>query len=145
MALSWLGELVRLERASLYIRLLEKQLADSPEVVAELGYAPLRFHSTAVLPHRESIVGVQVASQLGIASGFFGTALASELMFVIVAAPLASTAGPLFPWVAVVSAVLQASGLIWCLTIGRRLLRMNRYPRVTIEDTDRIIPNVPPA
>jgi len=64
-------------------------------------------------------------------------------MFVIIAVPHAESAGPLFLWVAIVSALLQVGGLMWCLSIQQRLRRMNGYPPGSLSDEDQLIPEVP--
>jgi hypothetical protein len=75
-ALSWLGELIRAERAGAYLRGLEAELAGRPEMRSSLGLPPLRWESL-IMRSRASRgpMGKQAVSYFGVASLFAGGVL----------------------------------------------------------------------
>lgn len=82
-AWTWLGELVRMERAGAYLREFELRVSKIPKITSALGFTPLNWE-TRIFAERKSKGSMkkQIAAYLGTAVLFFGSTAISLCMFV---------------------------------------------------------------
>jgi hypothetical protein len=82
-AFTWLGEIVRVQRAASYLRGFENAIAALPGATEAFGRRPLHFTTSSIERGPGKRTGQQIASTLGAAGVFFIAAGSSVFLFVI--------------------------------------------------------------
>ncbi len=139
-AWTWLGELIRMERAGSYLRGLEAQLAALPGVRDGVGTEPLRWERFIASPRRKgTLMGKQIAAYLGTAMLFFGASAISLGLFVAWwgtvfewAWPWTAGGGSLVVW-PVLAVVFELACIIVAFAMYRRLMRLGKHIESPIE------------
>jgi hypothetical protein len=109
-AWTWLGELLRMERAGAYLRGLEHQISLNPLMLSSLGSFPLRWETTLHTrsTQQDDPMRKQVIAYLGTAALFFGSILASLIFAVITLFEI----GGSYPWISAAAIALAALILV---------------------------------
>lgn len=128
-AWTWLGELIRLERAGAYLRGLESEVARVPGIASLLGFPPLRWERFIHAERtKKTIFGKQTGAYLGTAGVFFGATLISLTLFVswwVLKFGMHPREGAVVWWL-VAAAALELVGLAFAGALYTRLARLGK-------------------